>query len=207
MEGNYLSPIIDAFKPILIFAVVLWGAETIITMLIKDHKKAKRKQAREKRRLEYQDRRMANDAEHAKVTRAMRYDVLRRDNFHCVRCGRGKEDGVKLHVDHIVPVSRGGKSVMSNLQTLCEDCNCGKGNRYDKSWDQKLASLAVEINPLALSIFPYEWKTKDIVHRAVSLTRSYMASNILRGFRSGAISAIFTPVYVSCGWKSIPSNA
>ena len=108
MEGNYLSPIIDAFKPILIFAAVLWGIEIIITMLIKDHKKAKRKQAREKRRLEYQDRRLANDAEHAKVTRAMRYDVLRRDNFHCVRCGRGKEDGVKLHVDHIVPVSRGG---------------------------------------------------------------------------------------------------
>ena len=68
MQGNYLSPIIDAFKPILIFAAVLWGAETIITMLIKDHKKAKRKQAREKRRLEYQDRRLANDAEHAKVT-------------------------------------------------------------------------------------------------------------------------------------------
>ena len=88
MEGNYLSPIIDAFKPILIFAVVLWGIEIIITMLIKDHKKAKRKQAREKRRLEYQDRRIANDAEHAKVTRAMRYDVLRRDNFHCVRCGK-----------------------------------------------------------------------------------------------------------------------
>lgn len=99
-------------------------------MLIKDHKKAKRKQAREKRRLEYQDRHMANDAEHAKVTRTIRYDVLRRDNFRCVRCGRGKEDGVKLHVDHIVPVSRGGKSVMDNLQTLCEDCNYGKGNKY-----------------------------------------------------------------------------
>lgn len=101
MEGNYLSPIIDAFKPMLIFAAVLWGIEIIITMLIKDHKKAKRKQAREKRRLEYQDHRLANDAEHAKVTRAMRYNVLRRDNFHCVRCGRGKEDGVKLHVDHL----------------------------------------------------------------------------------------------------------
>lgn len=73
---------------------------------------------------------MANDAEHAKVTRAIRYDVLRRDGFHCVRCGRGREDGVKLHVDHVVPVSRGGKSVMDNLQTLCEDCNCGKGNKY-----------------------------------------------------------------------------
>lgn len=90
---------------------------------------AKRRR-REKRRREYQDRRLANDAEHARVTRAMRYDVLRRDNFRCVRCGRGREDGVKLHVDHIVPVSRGGKSTMSNLQTLCEDCNLGKGSRY-----------------------------------------------------------------------------
>ena len=32
---------------------------------------------------------MANDAEHAKVTRAMRYDVLRRDGFHCVRLAGG----------------------------------------------------------------------------------------------------------------------
>ena len=60
----------------------------------------------------------------------MRYDILRRDGFKCVRCGRGSADGVKLHVDHIVPVSRGGKSTMDNLQTLCEDCNCGKGNKY-----------------------------------------------------------------------------
>lgn len=120
----------DAMVGFVMFVAVLWGIEAIVTMFIRDRKKAKRKQAREKRRLEYQDRRMANDEEHAKVTRAMRYDVLRRDNFHCVRCGRGREDGVKLHVDHIVPVSRGGKSVMSNLQTLCEDCNCGKGNRY-----------------------------------------------------------------------------
>lgn len=101
-------------------------------MLIKEHRKSKKKKEREKRRLEYQDRRMANDEEHAKVTRAMRYDVLRRDGFRCVKCGRGREDGVKLHVDHIKPVSRGGKSVMDNLQTLFEDCNCGKGNKYEE---------------------------------------------------------------------------
>lgn len=40
MQGNYLSPIIDALKPILIFAAVIWGAEIIVTMLIKDYKKA-----------------------------------------------------------------------------------------------------------------------------------------------------------------------
>lgn len=56
-------------------------------MLIKEHRKSKKKKEREKRRLEYQDRRMANDEEHAKVTRAMRYDVLRHKivNVHANR--------------------------------------------------------------------------------------------------------------------------
>lgn len=129
-----MNQVIDAMMPFFKLAIVLFVIETVFDMLWREHKKAKREREREKkrekRRWEYQDRRMANDAEHAKVTRAMRYDVLRRDGFKCVRCGRGREDGVKLHVDHIVPVSRGGKSTMDNLQTLCEDCNCGKGNKY-----------------------------------------------------------------------------
>lgn len=136
MEQSSVTAVMQQFMPLLYVAVALWCAELVLTRLIKDHRKAKRKKERErereKRRLEYQDRRMANDAEHAKVTRAMRYEVLRRDGFRCVRCGRGREDGVKLHVDHIKPVSRGGKSEMGNLQTLCEDCNCGKGNRYEE---------------------------------------------------------------------------
>ena len=129
-----MNQVIDAMMPFFKLAIVLFVIETVFDMLWREHKKARRERERErkreKRRQEYQDRRMANDAEHAKVTRAMRYDVLRRDGFRCVRCGRGREDGVKLHVDHIVPVSRGGKSTMDNLQTLCEDCNCGKGNKY-----------------------------------------------------------------------------
>ena len=65
--------------------------------------------------------------ERAKVTPKLRYQVLKRDGFRCVQCGVSAADGAKLHVDHIVPVSRGGKTVMSNLQTLCETCNLGKG--------------------------------------------------------------------------------
>ena len=57
----------------------------------------------------------------------MRYDVLRE-----TASGALSVDGVKLHVDHIKPVSRGGKSVLNNLQTICEDCNCGKGNKYEE---------------------------------------------------------------------------
>lgn len=130
--SDVYTQVFQSLMPLIQIAIVLWAAETILTMLIKEHRKSKKKKEREKRRFEYQDRRMANDEEHAKVTRAMRYDVLRRDGFRCVKCGRGREDGVKLHVDHFKPVSRGGKSVMDNLQTLCEDCNCGKGNKYEE---------------------------------------------------------------------------
>ncbi len=112
-EGNAMdtsdvyTQIFQSLMPLIQIAIVLWAAETLLTMFIKEHRKSKKKKEREKRRLDYQDRRMANDEEHAKVTRAMRYDVLRRDDFRCVKCGRGREDGVKLHVDHIKPVSRG----------------------------------------------------------------------------------------------------
>ena len=69
--------------------------------------------------------------ERSKLSAKMRYDVLRRDNMRCVICGRGAKDGVKLHVDHIIPVSKGGKSELNNLRTLCDQCNLGKGNSYD----------------------------------------------------------------------------
>jgi len=59
----------------------------------------------------------------------LRYRVLVRDNFRCVLCGRSPalEYGVRLHVDHVVPFARGGKTSEENLRTLCETCNWGKG--------------------------------------------------------------------------------
>ncbi len=61
----------------------------------------------------------------------IRYNVLKRDNYTCKICGAKASDGAKLHVDHIIPVSKGGKTVMSNLQTLCDRCNMGKSNKMD----------------------------------------------------------------------------
>jgi hypothetical protein len=59
--------------------------------------------------------------------------VLKRDGYRCVKCGanRQKDPSVTLHVDHIVPVSKGGTSELDNLQTLCFDCNEGKKDRDD----------------------------------------------------------------------------
>lgn len=65
------------------------------------------------------------------MTPSLRYEILQRDGFRCVLCGRSQlEDGVKLEVDHIVPISKGGKTERSNLRTLCQDCNRGKRDKY-----------------------------------------------------------------------------
>jgi 5-methylcytosine-specific restriction endonuclease McrA len=60
----------------------------------------------------------------------LRWQVYKRDNFRCVSCGRSpaKDPSVELHVDHIKPWSKGGETVLENLQTLCATCNLGKSN-------------------------------------------------------------------------------
>jgi hypothetical protein len=59
----------------------------------------------------------------------LRYRVLKRDNFKCVLCGRSPSttSGLELHVDHIYPFSKGGKTVEDNLRSTCAECNIGKG--------------------------------------------------------------------------------
>jgi len=58
------------------------------------------------------------------------WEVLARDNWKCCSCGRTvKEHGITLHVDHILPRSKGGTDSQENLQALCMKCNIGKSNR------------------------------------------------------------------------------
>jgi hypothetical protein len=59
----------------------------------------------------------------------LRHLVMRRDNFRCRHCGAVQSPpNVVLHIDHILPWSKGGETVMSNLQTLCNMCNIGKSD-------------------------------------------------------------------------------
>lgn len=60
----------------------------------------------------------------------MRFSVMKRDNFKCCLCGRtpATTPGLELQIDHIIPWSKGGETVIENLQTLCSDCNIGKSN-------------------------------------------------------------------------------
>ena len=65
------------------------------------------------------------------MTPSLRYDILKRDKFACQICGYTQKEGVKLHVDHIIPVSKGGRTKKNNLRTLCSNCNLGKSDKYD----------------------------------------------------------------------------
>ncbi len=68
------------------------------------------------------------------ISERLRFSILLRDGFRCQSCGSSplKSAGVELHVDHIIPWSKGGETVPENLQTKCQRCNLGKGNAFDK---------------------------------------------------------------------------
>lgn len=67
------------------------------------------------------------------MTPELREAIIRRDNWTCQKCGNSvfKEPNLLLEVDHIIPVSKGGKTEPNNLQTLCWKCNREKSDKLD----------------------------------------------------------------------------
>lgn len=58
---------------------------------------------------------------------ATRNQITLRDGARCARCLRTDD----LHIDHVVPLSRGGSNDINNLRFLCRACNLHKGSRLD----------------------------------------------------------------------------
>ena len=67
-------------------------------------------------------------AKRQSISKKLRFEVFKRDSFTCQYCGRKAPD-VILEVDHIHPVSKGGKNDLLNYITSCVDCNQGKSDR------------------------------------------------------------------------------
>jgi len=62
-------------------------------------------------------------------------NILRRDNFTCQYCG---SNNTSLTVDHILPKSRGGKSIWNNVVVACKPCNLKKANQTPSEKGMKL---------------------------------------------------------------------
>lgn len=61
------------------------------------------------------------------VSPAVRREVLERDGRVCQLCFGEIPEGDALHLDHRIPVSRGGRSTVENLQVTHARCNLRKG--------------------------------------------------------------------------------
>ncbi len=61
-------------------------------------------------------------------TSAQKKEILERDGYRCVVCGKSRENGVELHIDHIKAKDFGGKATIENGQTLCAQHNFLKKN-------------------------------------------------------------------------------
>jgi hypothetical protein len=60
--------------------------------------------------------------------------IFTKYNYKCHYCGYDNENhnidyGENLHLDHIMPLSKGGLTVVDNIQLLCRTCNCKKSNK------------------------------------------------------------------------------
>ncbi len=64
----------------------------------------------------------------ANFSQSVKDQIFLKDGYKCVICGKGKDDGVDIHADHIKPRDKGGESTLINGQTLCAQHNFQKKN-------------------------------------------------------------------------------
>lgn len=84
----------------------------------------------------YNDREIWNAlcrVERGKVSNKMRFSIYERDGYRCRKCGIS-DRYANLEIDHIIPISKGGKSTYDNLQTLCHKCNIEKGDGTNRKY-------------------------------------------------------------------------
>ena len=55
-----------------------------------------------------------------------RDEVIRRDNATCHLCGKTCEPH-EIHIDHVIPLARGGQHTLDNVKVACAHCNMSKG--------------------------------------------------------------------------------
>lgn len=73
----------------------------------------------------------------ALMTQKLREFIKKRDNYTCCICGNSveKEPNLLLEIDHIIPISKGGLTEESNLQTLCWKCNRAKSDKLQYQYN------------------------------------------------------------------------
>lgn len=104
------------------------------------------------------------------VGHGKRFRVFARDSFRCCYCGvSAADDGVTLHIDHLIPLADGGSSEEENLVTACSECNLGKrelrieplmGASIEEATDEALSRIEGEVRRFLLTVNRYLMQAK-----------------------------------------------
>ena len=70
--------------------------------------------------------------------------VINRDGYYCVYCDEDLTDS-EIHLDHVIPESRGGTTTYDNLQVTCRKCNTSKGILTEEEFVRRLRTRAQNI--------------------------------------------------------------
>ncbi len=85
----------------------------------------------------------------AKELRASQWWKRKRSTGVCYYCEK-KSKPTDLTMDHLIPITRGGKSMHGNLVPACKDCNSKKKYLLPMEWEEYLDSLNLS-NPSEVS--------------------------------------------------------
>lgn len=79
-----------------------------------------------------------------RISTNLRRMVIERDGLRCVYCDLDLTNN-EVHIDHVIPESKGGKTSFDNLQVTCRKCNLEKGILTESEFTNKLRTRALNI--------------------------------------------------------------
>ena len=97
-------------------------------------------------------------------------EILKRDGYKCVLCGKGIKDGVELHVDHIKSKDEGGKATIVNGQTLCAQHNFLKKNFKQTETGKKMFIRLYELAKAE--------NNKQLIHFCTQILEVFERNNV-----------------------------
>jgi hypothetical protein len=83
----------------------------------------------------------------------LKKEVIKRDKYKCHQCGN-KIARWDVHIDHVIPVCRGGKTSLDNLRMTHSICNLKKSGRYLEKKEDMHELIAFIDSKINIAYFP-----------------------------------------------------
>ena len=77
----------------------------------------------------------------ARELRSSQWWKRRRSQGICYYCNN-RFPPKELTMDHLVPIARGGRSVKSNVEPCCKECNTKKRQMLPLEWEEYMESIS-----------------------------------------------------------------